>query len=179
MAVAIKGGAAGGGGEPGPPGPTGPAGPAGTPGTPGPPGEDGAPGAVGPAGPPGAPGADGQDGQDGVGAEPLEWLPFPLTGGWRSYPEVTNTTDYGIPEYAVSNGVAYLRGVLDGQDVAANTTFPGPLPAPAAPATKQRLILSTSTGIITFDVNPDGYIREPSGGMSHCAFIVLNSTYFL
>ena len=113
-----------------------------------------------------------------LGVNPLEWLPFPLSGGWRSYPEVTGDVGYGPPEYAIGHGVVYLRGVLDGQNAALNVA-PGPMPPEAHPTTKQRLILSTSQGITMYDMFPDGFMREPGGGFGQRAFVVLNLMYYL
>jgi hypothetical protein len=107
------------------------------------------------------------------------WLPYPLSAAWRSYPAVTGDNSYGAPEYAIGgNGVVYLRGVFDGQNAVAGD-FPPPLPAEAQPARKQRLILANNTGITTYDMCPDGILREPSGLLGVHAFIVINGVYFL
>ena len=111
---------------------------------------------------------------------PLEWLPYPLNAAWRSYPAVTGDNTYDEPEYAVDadKGIVYLRGVFDGQNAVASDLL-APLPTEAWPTKKQRLILATNSGIQTYDMCPDGIIREPSGVLGVRAFIVISGVYFL
>ena len=90
------------------------------------------------------------------------------------------TDGYGAPEYAISQGIVFLRGVLDG-DVA--TAGVPALPPEACPATKQRLRLDASTGGLLGDMKPNGRINTFGGGVdletTPIGYVVFNNWYTL
>lgn len=106
----------------------------------------------------------------------LNWQPWLIgsdANGWRSYKQVTGDTAYEDPQYAIKDGLVYLRGVLDGQ-LATDAPI---VPSDATPAFHQRIYLSNSNGGQFYDIWPDGTIRSPAGAPSIMQFLVLHGSY--